>query len=74
MEGIERREFSWGVVFNSQWVTGEVCFESIIRDANHSVNWSAVGKVSPAEARAFAQRIIAVADAVEAELKETTCG
>ena len=69
MDEIKRSEFGWGVTLSLNSVEGTVTLRSIIRkETRGTVNWMAFGPVSPAEARAFAQRIIAVADAVEQEL------
>lgn len=67
---VERYEHSWGVRLSLDNVDGSVTRGLLYGDqeTKGTVNWCAIGSVSPAEARAFAQRIIAVADAVEQEL------
>lgn len=66
---VEREEFPWGVFLRSGSVQGRAFHRTAISDEVYGVIWENGGLRSPAEARAFAQRIIAVADAVEAELK-----
>jgi len=57
--------------FKAKEVHGKIYAANVLknREEERLINWPSFGSVTPTEARAFAQAIIAVADAVEREGK-----